>query len=331
MSTSRESRILIIGAGCAKVSFLVRPHRQQDLERPQLLYCYDDDQLKEYSDYFVITNPSAILEAAYDVIIVTLDGAVLQSQEGQSLVKTIGDAVRGTDTKVLLGGVFFDSRHWFLRCSGLKDDQVANGSLGFVAYGPQAVTLPIHPPTDENLLAKADVAYTDCTGAGFVLEDSIPSFSSSFAALYNRCGVSTCVVRPHMESALTIYPLFALFAAFELMGWPEFEDIDTNSPLWTLATAAFREIQALSVNGEAGRQGSQATTAEGLAGMLRGLGEKLLPLDLQAFFRYHHGGKVKNQDHMLLQGCISQGDSEGRPLPAVQKLLYAAEHDGAGL
>ena len=110
------------------------------------------------------------------------------------------------------------------------------------------------------------------------------------------------------------------------MDWPEFEGIDTESALWSLATSAVREIQSLSFNGEAGYQAAESTTKDGLAQLLKTLGKKMLPMDLQAFFRYHHGGKVNTQDHMLLQAFISSGEAEGKPSVALEKLLYCVEH-----
>jgi ketopantoate reductase len=62
MSDNLRPHILIIGAGSmgiitgyhltlsgAEVTFLIRPHRKEALDRPQILYCYDDNQLKEYT------------------------------------------------------------------------------------------------------------------------------------------------------------------------------------------------------------------------------------------------------------------------------------------
>src|SRR5690242_2429553 len=126
MGQHQDRRVLIIGAGSmgiimgynlqltgAEVTFLVRPHRAEALNRPQKLYCYDDNQLKTYTGYKCITSPSKMLSGGYDYIVITLDGAALRNEVGQSLVKTIGEAVRGTKTKVILGTVFINLRPWF--------------------------------------------------------------------------------------------------------------------------------------------------------------------------------------------------------------------------
>ena len=59
MSEQSRARILIIGAGSmgiitgyhlslagADVTFIIRPHRAEALNHPQILYCYDDNKLK---------------------------------------------------------------------------------------------------------------------------------------------------------------------------------------------------------------------------------------------------------------------------------------------
>ena len=137
MSKQHGNQVLIIGAGAmgiitgyhlnlagAKITFLIRPHRVEALKQPQLLYSYDDHKLKEYKGYSYITNPSEMIRATYDFIIVTLDAAALRNEIGQSLTKTIGEAARQKSTKVILGSVFIDLRSWFLKVSGLPAERV---------------------------------------------------------------------------------------------------------------------------------------------------------------------------------------------------------------
>ncbi|MEU2358928.1 2-dehydropantoate 2-reductase N-terminal domain-containing protein [Streptomyces misionensis] len=70
MSDNRPS-IGIVGAGSvgantaydlvragAHVTFLVRPHRQEQLARPQVMYSYDDNTLDRFDGYDVITDPA---------------------------------------------------------------------------------------------------------------------------------------------------------------------------------------------------------------------------------------------------------------------------------
>ena len=135
-------RVLIVGAGSmglivgyhlslarTDVTFLVRPGSFKRLDRPQVLYCYDDNSLKQFDRYAVISDHGAIAGGRYDYIVITLDGASMQNEAGIELTKAIGKAAQGTDTKVILGSVFFDSRRWFQSMSGLPEEQFANGFL----------------------------------------------------------------------------------------------------------------------------------------------------------------------------------------------------------
>jgi Ketopantoate reductase PanE/ApbA len=338
MNEHRKPRILVIGAGSmgiimgyilslsgAEVTFLVRPHRAEALNRPQILYCYDDNKLKEYKGYTYFTDQSKMVGANYDYIVITLDAASLRNDVGQSLVKTIGDAARGTSTKVILGSFFLNLRPWFLQVSGLAGEQVTNGYLAIHAYPTKAVTLPLHAPTDPELLEKADLAYTDCLGPGITLDDSSPTVANEFMEIYNASGVSKCAVKPTVECAVSAHPMFAVFAACELLNWPKFQDIGAKGELWTLAVAAVKEIQRLSILGEPGQQAAKTTTEDGLAARLAAWEKGMLPFDLQEFNRFHHGSKVNAQDRELLRACISYGEADGKPMSALKDLLQQAE------
>ncbi|KAH8654161.1 hypothetical protein BGZ61DRAFT_374005 [Ilyonectria robusta] len=332
------SRILIVGAGSmgvivgyhlslagSNVTFLARPYQIQALERPQTLYCYDDNELKEFNGYNWITDPTRIIGADYDYIFVTLDGASLRNETGQRLVKTIGEAARGTNTKVILGSVFINLRSWFLQISGIGDEQIINGFLAIHAYSTKAVTLPTNSPTDPDLISEADLAYSDRLGQGLVLDDSSPGVANGFAEIYNASGVSSCVILPAVELALLSNPMFAVFAACELTNWPKFRDISSEGELWSLTVAAVKEIQRLSIHGEPGQQAARQTTEDEFAASLAAREKQMLPLDWQAFNRYHHGAKVNAQDREHLHACQEIGETDGKPMSALRELLQRVE------
>ncbi|KAI0173515.1 hypothetical protein GGR52DRAFT_389012 [Hypoxylon sp. FL1284] len=244
MSETPSSRVLIIGAGCvgtvtgyylslggADVTFLVRTRRVEELKRPQLLYCYEDNTLKEYKDYKTVTGPE--IGSKYDYIVVALDGTTLKDEANQELVKAIGEAARHTDTKIVLCSIFIDLQPWFVEAAGLSGEQVTNGHLDIHAYPPKRVTLPLPPqaPVDAaELLARADFAYSDKLEDAFSVDDMAPAAAQGFADLFNRCGVSRCVVKPAVEYAASINPLLPVFAACELLGWPKFRDLVDGNP-----------------------------------------------------------------------------------------------------
>ncbi|KAI1777211.1 hypothetical protein F4818DRAFT_340965 [Hypoxylon cercidicola] len=339
MSDKSVPRILVIGAGCvgivtgyhlnlagADVTFLVRPHRAEELKRPQILYCYEDNQLKGYKGYGYITNPLEMIGASYDYIVIALDGAALRNEAGRGLAKTIGEAARQTNTKVILGSIFVDLRTWFLEVSGVAGEQVTNGHLDIHVYPTKRLTLPSQAPANPELIAKADFAYSDRLKEGFSVDDSSPAVANGFAELYNACGISRCAVKSAAEYAVGINPLLPVFAACELLGWPKFQDIGDKGEVWSLTVAAVREIQGLSIHGELGQRASKETTEAGLAAMLAAWEKHMVPLDLQEFNRFHHSIKLKSQGREHLRVCSSYGEAEGKPMSALKELLQRVDH-----
>ena len=337
MSEIPKPSILIVGAGSmgvimgylldlagVEVTYLVRPHRAAALEKPQILYNFKDNTLKKYTGYRYVTNPTSIKETKYDYILITLDGANLRNETGTQLMKTIGEATRNTDTRVILGSIAFDMRAWLLEASGLAAEQVTNGWLNIHAYSPSAANLPIHAPADPELVAQADLAYIDALGQGFIVDDSV-AWAGEFAELYNRCGVSKCTVQPALATTLLVFSLFPVFAACEVLGWPPFAEVSSKGEMWILAIKAVKEIQCLDIFGEAGVQAAGATTEEGLAQQLTGWEQAMRPVDLQAFNRFHHGGKVNEQDRALLRDCVAAGEKEGKEMNVVKELMRRRE------
>jgi hypothetical protein len=330
----KNAQVLIVGAGSmgiaagyylarsgSNVTFLVRPHRVEDLSRPQILYSYDDNGLKEFSGYSLVDSPEKIANVGYVYIVITLDGAALRSPAGMKTIEAIGHATRGKQTGVILGTIGHGLRSWFLKASGLSEETVTNGALGIQCYPVAAATMTAHPPTDTDLLGKAEHAYRHCWPFGFIVDDSAPTVAQGFSALYSASGESKCLVQPALDFAAGIAPTFAVITAWELLGWPRAGSIDPNSTEWKLGTEAAREIQDLQIHGEVGRKLAAETTPDGLAERWRQWEQDMLPLDLSDFNRYHHGGKVNTQDRLILQDCLREGVSEGHAMPALKALL----------
>lgn len=308
----------------AKITFLIRPHRAESLKRPQKLYSYDDHQLKTFTGYDYITNPSEISGRDYDFVIITLDGTALKNEVGEDLVKLLGKAVRGTKAKIILGTVFVNLMPWFLKTANLESEQVISGQLWIHIYPTSAVTLPIHGSEDAKLIAQADQAYTDCLGQGFSVENSSPAIANAFADLWNSSGVSKCGVVSKVEASLNATSFFPILAVWGLLGWRNAQKFDATDPLWILAVTAVKEIQGLGIHGAAGQQAAAGTTEEGLAQTFAGM-DKLMPLNWEEFNRYHHGGKVNTQDRALLHDCIALGEAEGKSMTALKDLVQRIE------
>ncbi|SEL46479.1 Ketopantoate reductase [Stigmatella aurantiaca] len=304
----------------AAVTFLVRPHRLEQLSRPQVLYSYDDHSLKTYSGYDLLTDPARLEGTSFDFVVITLDGASLRAEAGVKVVEEIGRAFRGTSTAVILGSMGIDLRAWFLERSGLAGSQVINGLMGNLAYEVPAATMPVHPGVKPDLLAHADYAYRHPSPVGFVVDRTAPQVAHDFAVLYDRSGVSRCSVISPDEYKVAV-AAFAPLAAWELLDWPAARDINPTDETWRLGTDAMREFQRLSVFGSAGLVASEQTDAETTLEFFRKEEERALPLDLAAFNRYHHGGKVNSQDHKILRKALSCGEAEGVEMPALRALV----------
>ncbi|KAF2708006.1 hypothetical protein K504DRAFT_482550 [Pleomassaria siparia CBS 279.74] len=340
MAESTQPKVLIVGAGSmglisgyhlqlagAETTFLIRPHRAEPLKKPVTFYSYNDHTLKEYTDYKYIIDPAEIKNVKYDYILITLDAAALRNEVGQALAKSIGDTIRGTNTKVVLGSIFIGLLPWFLEVSGLPAEQVTNGFLYIHVYGTAAVTLPVHAPTNPELLKKADQAYVDHLGPGFGLDDSSPSVAQGFSELWNKSGVSTADIKTAVALATTANLVFAIFAAFYLTGWPRFADmgLPQYSEIWSLGVKAVKEILTLSIHGDMGKAVASMTTEEALLGQMIGYEQAMLPLDLSAFSKYHHGGKVNVQDRAHLKACVKIGEQEGAKVEALKELIKRVE------
>ncbi|KAL6247074.1 hypothetical protein RBB50_006382 [Rhinocladiella similis] len=344
MTVNKQSspQVLIVGAGSmglclgyvlslakVDVTFLVRPHRAQDLSPPRLLYCFNDHKLKTFQNYQVATDPAHMIGAGYDFIVITLDTHALTSETGTELVKVLGKAVHGSKTMVVIGSVSFDIRPWFIETSGIPGEQVANGMTLVHSYSPSLIKLPIHEGVDAKLLQEADQGYVDSLGAGFVLSDSAPEVAERFAALYNSSGISSCAVYPAQQYLLFSNNLFPVFPAYELLGWPGYDEIDTEGEIWQLCIRAMKEIQSLGIMGVAGAKAVEGTTGIGVAQQFSGMAKAMFPFPLVEFYKYHHGGKVVTQDRELMKACISSGEAEGKPMLALKELLQRLQQPSA--
>lgn len=335
MARPDTASVCIVGAGSmgvllghdlsrasTAVTFLVRPHRLTQLSRPQSLYSYDDGGLTTYSDYDLIPDPAELAGRSFDFVVVTLDGAALRAEAGERLVDEIGRAFRGTPTGVILCSIGIGLRSWFIERSGLADTQVTGGGTGLHVHEAQHATLPPHPGVDATRLAKADYAYRRPLPHSFVVTDSAPQVAHDFAALWDRGdNGATCTIVPTATYELGIAPLFATFMACELLDWPSAANIDPADETWQLGIEARREIQRLSIYGQAGRAAGEQLTAEGIRDDFRQWEQHMLPLDLPEFNRYHHGGKVNHQDRLLIHDVLKRGEAEGSAMPALRALI----------
>lgn len=51
---------------------------------------------------------------------------------------------------------------------------------------------------------------------------------------------------------------------------------------------------------------------------------EMVPLDYQAFNKFHHGGKVREQDRESLKACLEAGKMIGRKTSSLEQLINLA-------
>jgi hypothetical protein len=336
--------VLIVGAGAvgqalgyhlslagAGITFLVRPGRSAAFAAPPQLYCYDDAQLKPFVGYRVVENVAELTQMRFQFVLVTLDGHRCRAAEGTALLRGLGDAIRASEATVIMGGEFgMGLRAHYLEAMRLAEERLLSGFFRMLSHQATA-DLPIHAPTDPAQLARAGVCYKHLANRiGFQIGTSFAPAARQFAALYNRCGVSRCgLMNPRL---VTIFSNagFPFYAASEIAGWPAVGTLVANQELWRLACRAQGEIMALPHHGWLGKLMALMAGPRGTASAHLQMEREVLPLDYQAFNRFHHGGKVRAQNLEALRDCLAEGQRHGRPMAALQALLAKlAAHEAA--
>jgi hypothetical protein len=330
--------VLIVGAGAsgvvtgyhlqlagADVTFLVRENRLAALSRPQMLYCYDDGQLKTFSAYQTQTGLGALTQTRFDFVLVTLDGAACRSDEGTRLIAGVADLIRGSAAVLIIFGV--GVRGHYLATTRLPENRIIEGLLGSLAYQVDRVTLPLHPPTDPALLAQAAFAYHHTkAGPGLMLAAKPRAAAESFAALYNKSGIVKATIMKPELFAMVSTAFFPLTAICDLAGWPAAADgMRAHRDLLRLGSGAMREIIALPEHGWVGRLSAPLLQIPVLDWLIKKMYQAFWPLDFHAFNRFHHGGKVRLQDVQVMQDCLASGLAQGRKMPALGALVARYE------
>ncbi|MCB2076855.1 MAG: hypothetical protein KDE55_04045 [Novosphingobium sp.] len=325
--------VLIVGAGAlgivtgyhlhlsgAEVAFLVRPGRMAALQEPQVLYCYEDHELRRFSQY---TAYSAVADAdagSYDFVIVTMDGATCRGSEATALLREIGQAMQGGDGVAVVSGV--GVREYCRDVMKLGEERVIEGTMGLLSYQTDRVTLPLNPPTDPAKLAQASMAYKHMgKNPGFMIVNKPARPAKAFAELYNRSGVSKCILLNGKMYETFAGSIFVTMAMFDMSGWPHADELAKDSELMALGAKASKEVMSLPEHGLPGKIASLFVSPRQMAKNNAKMEQDCLPVDYSAFNAFHHGGKVREQDIGVLRSCLESGRSQGRAMPALAELL----------
>jgi hypothetical protein len=309
-----------LGAGGHRITYLVRRGRISVFSPPQRLYSYDDGKLRTFSGYEVIED-AGVEGRDFDWVLLTLDGATARTEQGMATLKQLGEALRASAALFLVGGVGIGLREHVIATTGLPEARVLCGAMMILCHQTSA-DLPVQAPTDPILLSQAAFAFRHMQGrVGFLLAASPRAAAKRFAAEWGQCGVSHCrLIHPLLYQAMTSAG-FPMFVASEIAGWPEVDTLVAQRDLWALATSAVREIAGLPGNGWPGWLMSRLFTPGLHAFMQRKVEEGARPLNYQAFNRFHHGGKVLEQDLQILRNSLAYGREHGRSMTALTELL----------
>lgn len=324
--------VLIIGAGAlgvatgyhltlsgVRVTYYVRPARLPQASPPQTLYCYDDAQLKVYSDYRLVSQLEELTGSQFDFVLVTLDGASCKSKDGTVLLKTLGGLIGGNAAFIIAGvGV----RQHCIDCLNRPPEQVVEGTQLLLSYQVDRAAFPIYPPTNAEQLAQSTIGYRHISGkSGFMISGEPGPVASAFAKLYNGSGVSKCVRIPPRIFGMISTSLFPLFAICDLAGWPKAKQLAEKQELLELGSAAMREILSMRGNGLRGKLLSLMLSSRVLLWMITKMEKSALPFDFHAFNQFHHGGKVRLQDIQVMEDCLRSGQNQRHQMPALEELL----------
>jgi hypothetical protein len=182
--------------------------------------------------------------------------------------------------------------------------------------------MPLHPPTDAATIAKASLAYHHFPNkVGFMLAARPAKAAREFAALYDRCGISHVSVTNVMLYTILNNAFFPLTAVCDLAGWPDAKSMAANKPMMSLCSRSMKEIIGLPQHGWIGKLVRLFISEKMVAKVLSKMERESLPLDFHAFNRFHHGGKVRDQDIQVMQNCADSGEAQGHAMPALKTLL----------
>jgi len=331
-------KILIVGAGAGglitgyhfalsgiDVTFFVRPSRMDEMaQKPKRLYCYNDHKVKLFDEYATLCDMDDVAAKKFDYVLTTLDGNAMHSDEGMALLGDLGNAVRESNSILVCLGAAHGIEEFFVKQTGHPIERCLFGSFSLLSHNVPLPDQRFEESIDQEALAGCVFAYTHLGkgNGGLVLTRTNRDLGKELAEVYGRSGVSSCMVMPNLRVMDCMsYFLAPSFVAFEIEGWPEPDDIyETES--WRLAEKATMELFALPQHGLSGKVvAALGGPLNMLTKMFKNMSRDASPLDFHAFNKFHHGGKVVEQDISLARDALSQEEGRGRKLPNLRSLM----------
>jgi len=330
-----KQRVLVVGAGAlgittalflqrsgGDISFLVRPHRVDALSRPLRLYSYNDHEVKTLADFRVFSAASDLEGESFDIVLLTLDGATCRGAEGVATLTRLGKALAGSNAMLVICGVGVGLYEHVQQVTGVADTHLLQGTMAMFAYQVGRAAMPLPPPVNVASHDSTDIAFFQLPKQpGFIVCSKPGRASRAFAALYGRGGEVHCQRLPTAMYSMFTNSFFPFTIASEIDGWRGTDALIANRDLWQLCCQSRREIIGLRRHGLAGRIFSRLMGNARQEKMMREAEENSRPIGFTAFNRFHHGGKVLQQDVQVVQNCLAEGEADGRDMSATRALL----------
>jgi hypothetical protein len=203
---------------------------------------------------------------------------------------------------------------WLPGDHGISGDRLLLGFLGMLAHQCLAGL------SGADLAAGADICFVHPPNrTGFTIARSNPATAKRFAELYDHSGVSRVGFIPARIDVVGS-AVFTVYAACDVAGGPPVAEVVANRELWQLAIRAQREILTLPRNGWFGKVAAAVMGSWVTVSIHLKQDKDMRPLDVAAFNRFHHGGKVRAQDTWTCCATSPPKDSApaGRWPPAAE-------------
>ncbi|HET8709942.1 MAG TPA: hypothetical protein VFM32_01100, partial [Spongiibacteraceae bacterium] len=205
--------------------------------------------------------------------------------------------------------------------TGFGENNLLEGSMKMFAYQVGRPNSP-QPSSDIELHNSADIAYLFFPDRiGFFLAAKPKNAAQAFAQAWKNSGTIFCKLMPPKVYEVFSNTFFPFTVACELTGWAGTDALVNNREMWQLCCDAQREIMRLKQHGFMGKIFSWLMSNAKLEKMMRDMDRDATPMGFTAFNRFHHGGKVLEQDVQILENCAAAGAREGCTMSAVNKLL----------
>jgi len=323
-----RSHALIIGAGAlgsavglrlqeagTALTFLAKREHAERLSRPQFFHHEPDSRGSALSDFDVIYDLNEASPNEIDWVILALNGAILKSSEGRDLLAGLGAHFADSEATLLLCSVGLGLIEFVQQASQWSPERCIQGTLAHYVYQTHM--------SDGNNTDKRTVDYRSFKLPGapsFILSDQPEKASAEFQALYDDSPQNPCARLPNDLFQLNTTLFLPHMLVCDIAGWPASDELVKMPDLWSLYCEASREIMSLPIFGASGESMLQNGSNDELAAQLLARTEALKPFDIDAFNRFHHGGKMKAQNELMFADCIEHALKQGIKMPSCQQL-----------